>query len=118
MRYQQLGGSGPLVSELGFGASPLGGLYGAIAEQDGIQAVHAVLDEGVNFFDVAPYHGRTTAEMVLGRALRGVGRDQYVLATKVGRLDDEVFDFTARGVTSSVHQRLRRLGVDHLDLVQ
>lgn len=118
MRYQQLGSSGPFVSQLGFGASPLGGVYGPVAEQDGIQAVHAALDAGITFFDVAPYYGSTAAETVLGKALRGIGRDQYVLATKVGRHEDHVFDFTADGVTRSVRQSLRRLGVDHLDLVQ
>jgi L-galactose dehydrogenase len=118
VRYQRLGKSGPLVSQLGFGGSPLGGVYGSIAEHDGIQAVHAALDAGITFFDVAPYYGYTAAETVLGKALHGVGRDQYVLATKVGRHGDAAFDFTASGVTRSVHQSLRRLGVDHLDLVQ
>ncbi len=118
MRYQQLGSSGPLVSQLGFGASPLGGVYGSIAEHDGIQAVYAALDAGIAFFDVAPYYGYTAAETLLGKALHGIGRDQYVLATKVGRHGDDAFDFTVSGLTRSVHQSLQRLGVDHLDLVQ
>ena len=118
MRYQQLGDSAPLISQLGFGGSPLGGVYGSIAEHDGIQAVHAALDAGITFFDVAPYYGCTAAEIVLGKALHGIGRDKYVLASKVGRHGDDAFDFTASGVTRSVHQSLRRLGVDHLDLVQ
>jgi L-galactose dehydrogenase len=118
VRYQQLGSSGPLVSQLGFGASPLGGVYGSIAEHDGIQAGYAALDAGIAFFDVAPYYGYTAAETVLGKALHGIGRDQYVLATKVGRHGDDAFDFTVSGVTRSVHQSLQRLGVDHLDLVQ
>ncbi len=85
MRYRQLGTHGPLVSELGFGASPLGGIYGGFAEKAGIEAVHAALDAGITFFDVAPYYGLTTAETVLGKALHGIDRDRYVLATKVGR---------------------------------
>lgn len=44
MRYGRLGTDGPLVSQLGFGASPLGGIYGAFAEQDGIDAVHCTTD--------------------------------------------------------------------------
>ena len=47
--------------------------------------MHAALDAGITFFDVAPYYGLTAAETVPGKALRGIGRDRYVLATKVGR---------------------------------
>lgn len=118
MRYRSLGTGGPRVSELGFGASPLGGIYGAFAEQDGIDAVRAALDTGITFFDVSPYYGLTAAETVLGRALRGIDRDTYVLATKVGRYGDDDFDFSAKRVTRSVHESLARLATDHLDLVQ
>jgi L-galactose dehydrogenase len=75
MRYRQLGTRGPVVSELGFGASPLGGIYGGFAETAGIEAVHAALDAGMTFFDVAPYYGFAAAETVLGKALRGIDRD-------------------------------------------
>jgi L-galactose dehydrogenase len=90
MRYRTLGRCGSMVSELGFGASPLGGIYGTFAEHDGIDAVHSALDAGVNFLDVSPYYGLTAAETVLGKALRGIDRDRYVLATKVGRYGDKV----------------------------
>ena len=43
------------------------------------RSVHAALDAGITFFDVAPYYGLTAAETVLGRALRGIDRDRYVL---------------------------------------
>lgn len=113
-----MGTTGLDVSELGFGASPLGAVYGAFAEPDGIDAVHAALDLGICFFDVSPYYGATLAETVLGKALRGVERSGYVLATKVGRYGDGEFDFTAGRVRSSVQESLERLGTDHLDLVQ
>jgi L-galactose dehydrogenase len=118
VRYRQLGTHGPLVSELGFGASPLGGIYGGFAEKAGIDAVHAALDAGITFFDVAPYYGHTAAETVLGKALRGIERERYVLATKVGRYGDQVFDFSAGAVTRSVRDSLARLGVDYVDLIQ
>jgi aryl-alcohol dehydrogenase-like predicted oxidoreductase len=118
VRYRRLGPAGPEVSELGFGASPLGGIYGTFAEQDGIAAVHTALDAGINFLDVSPYYGLTAAETILGKALRGIGRDRYVLATKAGRCGDEEFDFTAAGVTRSVHDSLARLGAGHIDLIQ
>jgi L-galactose dehydrogenase len=118
VRYSRLGTNGPPVSQLGFGASPLGGIYGAFAEQEGIDAVHAALDAGITFFDVSPYYGLTTAETVLGKALRGIDRDRYVLATKVGRYGDHAFDFTAGRMARSVHESLARLGVNHIDLIQ
>ena len=71
MHYRQLGQTGLAVSVLGFGASPLAGVFGPIDEADAIRAVHAALDLGVNFFDVAPNYGGTRADTVLGRALRG-----------------------------------------------
>ena len=118
MKRHVLGRTGLEVSELGFGASPLGAVYGAFAEPDGIAAVRAALDLGVCFFDVSPYYGATLAETVLGRALRGIDRSGFVLATKVGRYGDDDFDFTAERVKRSVHESLKRLGTDHLDLVQ
>ena len=71
----------------------------------------------MNYFDVSPYYGRTKAETVLGKALKGIPRDQFVLSTKVGRYDVESFDFSAERVTRSVDESMDRLGVDHLDIV-
>jgi len=118
VRYRTLGRCGPLISELGFGASPLGGIFGTFAEQDGIGAVHSALDAGINFLDVSPYYGLTVAETILGKALRGIDRDRYVLATKVGRYGDKVFDFSAARVARSVRESMGRLGVRHIDLIQ
>jgi L-galactose dehydrogenase len=118
MRLRPLGRTGLEVSELGFGASPLGAVFGAFAEQDGINAVHAALDLGITFFDVSPYYGATAAETVLGKALDGIDRSAYVLATKVGRYGDADFDFSAGRVRRSVRESLDRLGTDHVDLIQ
>lgn len=118
MEYRTLGKTGLHVSALGYGASPLGGVFRPIDEAQGIRAVHTAVDLGINFIDVSPYYGLTRAETVLGRALRGVPRDAYYLATKVGRYADAEFDFSARRVTRSVDESLRRLGVEHVDLIQ
>jgi len=118
MEYRTLGGTGLEVSRLGFGGSSLGSVFRKIDEAKGIRAVRAALDLGVNYIDVSPYYGLTRAETVLGKALEGVPRDRYFLATKVGRYGDAVFDFSARRVTESVEESLRRLGVDHVDVIQ
>ncbi|MEV6643809.1 aldo/keto reductase [Amycolatopsis sp. NPDC051371] len=117
MRRGPLGGTGLEVSELGFGAAPLGRLPRG-GEHRGIDAVHTALELGITFFDVSPFYGTTVAETVLGKALSGVGRSKYVLATKVGRYGETEFDFSADRVTRSVHESLDRLRTDHLDLVQ
>src|SRR3982750_493397 len=118
MELRALPGTDLRLSRIGFGAAPLGGVYGEIDVDAGIRAVHAALDLGVNVVDVAPYYGGTRAETVLGKALAGVDRDSYVLATKVGRYGLDDFDFSAARVRRSVDESLARLGVDHLDLVQ
>jgi L-galactose dehydrogenase len=118
MEYRALGATGLTVSKLGFGASSLGGVFRNIDEADGIRAVRTALDLGINFIDVSPYYGLTRAEAVLGKALKGVSRDTYCLATKVGRYGADLFDFSPRRVTASVDESLERLGVGHIDLIQ
>jgi len=118
MQYRTLGKTGLSVSALAFGGSSLGGAFGPIDETEAIRAVHEALEGGINLIDTAPYYGATRAETVLGRALRGIGRDRYHLATKVGRYGPEAFDFSAARTLASVDESLARLGVDHVDLIQ
>lgn len=118
MRYRQLGASGLMLSTVGFGASALGGVFGSVDQAAATRAVRTALDLGVTFFDTAPFYGDTRSELALGRALAGIARDRYVLATKVGRYGAAEFDFSAARIAASVDQSLVRLGVDHLDLVQ
>src|SRR5437764_13000860 len=83
MRYRPLGRTGLDVSILGFGASTLGGAFGEIDESEGIRAVHAAIDLGINLFDVSQYYGQSRAELVLGRAIKSVSRDRFVIGTTV-----------------------------------
>jgi len=117
MQTRPLGKTGLNLSVLGYGAAPLGGVYHGVDEGEAIATVHAALDEGVNFIDVAPYYGILKAETVLGRALKSVPRDRYVLSTKVGRYDMDEFDFSADRVIRSVDESLQRLQIDHIDLI-
>ena len=120
MEYRTLGKTGLKVSKLAFGGSSLGSVFRSVAEEDGIRAVHTALDHGINLIDTAPYYGATKAETVLGKALKGVARDRYLLATKVARFGPEIadFDFSAERVFSSIEESLARLGVDHFDFIQ
>ncbi|HLK61592.1 MAG TPA: aldo/keto reductase [Chthonomonadaceae bacterium] len=118
MEYRVLGKTEMKVSALGFGASPLGGVFGEVEQAEATRTVHEAIDLGINFFDVAPFYGITKAETVLGRALQGVPRDRYMLATKVGRYGMSDFDFSAERTVPSVEESLQRLQVETIDLIQ
>ena len=118
MEYRTLGKTKLQVSALSFGASSLGGVFKPVNESVAIRTVHTALDLGINFIDVSPFYGYTKAEEVLGRALKGIPRDRYYLATKVGRYGDAEFDFSAKRSTESVEASLRRLGIDYCDIIQ
>lgn len=117
MEYRRLGNTDLQVSVLGYGASPLGDVFGEIDASVGRRAVNHAIDNGINFFDVSPYYGLTLAEERLGDALQG-RRDEVVLATKCGRYGEKQFDFSAARVASSIEESLRRLRTDHVDLLQ
>ena len=117
MEYRTLGGTGMEISIIGYGASPLGNVFGETDEAEGIRAVHYAIDHGINYFDVAPMYGVTLAEERLGKALKGK-RDKIFLATKCGRYDVDKFDFSAKGVQESIDESLKRLQTDHVDVYQ
>lgn len=120
MEYRELGRTGLKISALGFGASSLGGVFHSLKEADGIAAVHAAIDGGINFIDVSPYYGYLKAETVLGKALREIPRSAYILSTKVGRYGADgvnSWDYSAARVTRSVYESMERLGVDYIDII-
>lgn len=117
MEYRTLGKTGIRVSIIGYGASPLGNVFGETDEAEGIRAVHYAIEQGINYFDVAPMYGVTLAEKRLGKALRGK-RDKIFLATKCCRYDIEEFDFSAKRVLESIDESLERLQTDYVDVYQ
>ena len=120
MIYKALGKTGLKVSVIGFGASPLGAEFGSIVPEEGKRAVDYAIDQGINYFDVSPYYGRTLAEKRLGKFLKGK-RDRIILATKVGRYGISLpdgFDFSAQRVVKSVDESLQRLRTDYIDVFQ
>ena len=120
MVYNELGKTGMKVSNLGFGASSLGGVFHNIREEEGIQAVHTAVENGINFIDVSPYYGHLKAEIVLGKALKDIPREKYYLSTKVGRYGKDgvnTWDYSAKRATESVYESMERLNVDYIDLI-
>lgn len=123
MDYQVLGKTGLNVSRLSFGASALGSVFRVIDEDEGIRAVHAALDAGINYIDVAPAYGGTVAETVLGKALRDIPRDRYYLSTKAGKYTSpgeygaDVLDYSEVRIRAGLQESMDRLGVDYIDIV-
>ncbi len=119
MQYKKLGNTNLNVSQLSYGASPLGSVFRNISEKEGIRTVHTAVDHGINLIDVSPYYGLTVAETVLGKALKSIPRDKYILSSKAGRYGSEFadFDFSAKRIRQSVHESLARLGTDYLDIL-
>ncbi|GJG98457.1 aldo/keto reductase [Cupriavidus pauculus] len=127
---------------LGFGTAPLGNMFRDIPEAEAQATVDAAWDQGVRYFDTAPFYGAGLSEIRLGQALARRPRDEYVLSTKVGRLiSDEVedaaaralgeksglfvagrpnklvVDYTADGTLRSIEDSLKRLETDRIDFV-
>mgnify|MGYP000707559379 FL=1 len=126
MRHTRLGRSGLTVSVVGLGCNNLGRPGTATLEQAGTDAVvHAALDAGITFFDVADVYGAEPglSEERLGRAL-GARRDEGGIGTKFGMDmggvagDDGGARGSRRYIVRAVEDSLRRLGTDWIDLYQ
>jgi aryl-alcohol dehydrogenase-like predicted oxidoreductase len=128
MEYRPLGRTGVQVSALCLGCMNFGG---RTPERDALAIVDRALAAGVNFVDTANVYGhdpsdftvgRGRSEEILGRALAVDGRrDAVVVATKLhfamsGDQNDR--GNTRRNVIASCEGSLRRLGTDHIDLLQ
>ena len=55
---------------------------------------------------------------MLGICLQRLPRDQIVVATKVGRYGNGVFDFSAERIATSIKESLSRLQLEYVDLLQ
>jgi len=130
-----------LPSRLGFGAAPLGNMFRAIPEDEALATVEAAWNNGIRYFDNAPFYGAGLAEIRMGQALKNKPRDQYVISTKVGRivLDEveqatrdngekgNVFangrpnkvinDYSHDATLRSIEDSLTRLQTDRIDIV-
>ena len=126
MDYRQLGSSGLRVPVLSFGTGTFGGtgpLFGAWGTSDAVEArrlIDICLEAGVNLFDTADVYSDGASERVLGEAIKG-RRDDVLISTKTGLpIGDGPGDWgVSRGrLIASVEAALKRLGTDHIDLLQ
>ena len=121
MEYITLKNSDLRVSRLCVGGCPMGGHgWGIVQENELIDAVHAALDQGINFFDNADTYGLGQSERTLGKAL-GSRRSEAVIATKFGvRVTKQgtVYDNSPQWIREACESSLQRLGTDYIDLYQ
>lgn len=131
-----------IPTRLGFGTAPLGNMYRDVPAEEVQATVDAAWENGVRYFDTAPFYGAGLSESRLGAALANRPRDEYVLSSKVGRiildeLEDPaarelgeksglfehgnrnriVNDYSADATLRSIEDSLKRLGTDRLDIV-
>src|SRR5271163_3015896 len=116
MQTRPLGRTGLSVSVLGFGCGAVGGLMVRGAAADQARAVARAMEAGITYFDTAPSYGDGASERNLGRVLAELKPDVR-LGTKV-RLDDADKASIATALAASLDASLRRLGLDHVDLLQ
>ena len=118
MQYRRLGTTGLMVSELCLGCMTFGR---EVDEEGSKEIISRFLEAGGNFMDTADVYERGASEEIVGRALKGVRREDVVLATKVrfpmGEGPNDV-GLSRKHVISGCDASLARLGTDYVDLYQ
>ncbi len=119
MERRNVGSSGLSVGRLGLGTMT----WGRDTRLDDARALlRAFVDVGGDLVDTAPAYSRGAAETMIGKLLRSdVHRDDVVIATKAGfsfRDGVRVVDTSRRVLLDDLHDSLRRLGTDHVDVWQ
>ena len=119
MNYRSFGRTGWQVSEISFGAWALGADWGHVSDEDALDALHAALDEGINFIDTADVYGDGRSERLIAQLLKERTEQVYV-ATKAGRrLNPHLASgYNRQNLTAFVERSLVNLDVETLDLVQ
>ena len=118
MQFRRLGTTGLMVSELCLGCMTFGR---ELDEEGSKEIVSRFLEAGGNFIDTADVYERGASEEIVGRALKGVRREDVVLATKVrfpmGEGPNDV-GLSRKHIISGCDASLARLGTDYVDLYQ
>jgi D-threo-aldose 1-dehydrogenase len=132
---RQVGRTPLRLTVLGLGTGTLGGHRIPVTREEGEAVVKAAWSAGVRYFDTAPFYGFGRACRIVGDALRELPREDWVLATKAGRLlrpqtnlgapgalrppmpFKDVFDYSYDGIMRSFEDSLQRLGMAQIDIL-
>lgn len=124
------------VTAFGFGTAPLGNFLREIDEPTATAMFDTAWNAGIRLFDTAPMYGHGLSEARTGQALRWKNRDDFVLASKVGRLLKPArrstidfapwvnaapftthFDYSYDGTMRCIEDSLQRLALEHIDIM-
>ena len=130
---------GPLgfdITDMGFGAAPIGNFLRPISEAETEAMINRAWDAGMRYFDTAPYYGHGLSELRLGHYLRWKPREQFVISNKVGRVMKPArrtdinfkpwvdgaafrsqFDYSYDGTMRSFEDSLQRMGLEYFDIL-
>lgn len=129
MKYNYVGETGLLVSELCLGTMTFGGQnagmwdnIGKLQQQEVNELIKVATEAGINFIDTANVYSYGQSEQLLGQALKdlAIPRDQVVIATKVlGRMDEypNSTGLSRYHIFNSVEASLKRLQMDYIDIL-
>jgi aryl-alcohol dehydrogenase-like predicted oxidoreductase len=119
VRTRNVGESGLQVSQFGLGTLT----WGRDTDyRDARAMLRAFVEAGGNLVDTAAAYGRGDAERIIGKLIHSeVARDDLVIATKAGfsiQAEDRVVDTSRQALLADLHESLRRLATDHVDIWQ
>jgi predicted aldo/keto reductase-like oxidoreductase len=108
MPTRTLGHTGERVSALGLGGSHIGQ---GPTSREAVRIMRSAIDRGLTFMDNSWDYNDGESEIRMGKALKDGYRQKAFVMTKVdGR--------TKKEASRQINQSLKRLGVDHVDLLQ
>jgi uncharacterized protein len=109
MQYRTLGHTGEKVSIVGLGGAHIGS--SGLSEEESQRIIRTAIDNGINFMDNSWSYNGGQSEIRMGKALRDGYRQRIFLMTKLDGRD-------AKSATMQLDESLKRLQVDHVDLIQ
>lgn len=119
MEYLTMKNSNLKVSRFCMGGCPMGGYgWGNVQENELLDAIHAALDNGVNFFDTADTYGLGQSEITLAKGLENY-RQEVVIQSKFGvRVGGgkTVYDNSPAYIEKALNESLKRLNTDYIDI--
>ena len=125
-----------LPYNLGMGGVSIGNEFEPVSDEEANKTLKTAWQEGIRYYDVAPWYGLGLSERRFGYFLHNKPREEYVISSKVGKLlrasknvvpekgpfpfspspNEVIFDYSASGIRRSIEDSLQRLGIDSLDI--
>ncbi len=125
MQFRSLGRSGLKVPELCFGTGTFGGsneffqAWGATQDKEAAHLIDICMEAGCNFFDTADVYSDGQSEVVLGKAIAHLRREDVLLSTKTtfrSGAGPNTVGSSRHHITEAIEGSLKRLNTDYIDV--